>query len=121
MKELLLLWVGLSYPAVCLAAEPWDRTDIALGLTSTAALVVDWGQTRYIAKHPKQCSETNPYLGEHPSIGRVDAYFTGVIVGNLLLGNWLTPDKRKLLFGAVIVTELLVIGKNRAVGIKVEF
>lgn len=45
--------------------------------------VADWAQTRYIAKNPNDYRELNPILGSHPSVGKVNIYFSTV----LLLGT----------------------------------
>jgi hypothetical protein len=102
-------------------AEPWDTTDKVLGITSTTLLIVDWGQTRYIAKHPELYQENNVILGKHPSVGRVNAYFGTVIVGNLLLADWLSTRNRKLWLGTVTAVELVVTAHNRNIGIKLSF
>ena len=38
-------------------------------------LIVDWSQTRYIAKNPDKFYEMNPLLGKHPSVLRVNLHF----------------------------------------------
>ena len=103
------------------AQADWDRVDYLLGTTAVAALVVDWGQTRYIAKHPEAYREMNIFLGEHPSVGRVNTYFTGVIIGTVVLANWLTPANRKVFLGTITGVELLVTNHNRGLGVKIAF
>lgn len=110
----LLLFIGQVH-------ADWDRTDYALGATAIAGLVVDWGQTRYIAKHPDTHFEKNRILGEHPSVGRVDAYFAGTIAGTLAFANWLSPTNRKILLGTVTAVELVVTNRNRSLGVKIAF
>jgi hypothetical protein len=81
-------------------ATDWTTQDTVLQATMTALLVVDWGQTLWIADHTnnqKICGytydgqylcqkksdmyglppveEINPALGDHPSRGTVNAYF----------------------------------------------
>jgi hypothetical protein len=104
-----------------LHAEPWDRIDKGLGIAAVGALVVDWGQTRYIAKHPQRYQETNQILGEHPSVGRVNLYFTGAIIGTLLFADWLPSNGRKIFLGSITALELVVTSKNQALGIKIAF
>ena len=117
MKILLLLLMLIS-PSVY---ADWDSTDYALGAAAVSTLVVDWGQTRYIVKNPQKYSETNPILGEHPSMGRTNLYFLGAITGTLLLANWLEPSNRKWFLGTVTAVELVVIGRNKNIGIGVSF
>jgi hypothetical protein len=44
-----LLWSACEK---AFGAEPWDATDKALGAAVVTTMIVDWGQTRYIAQHP---------------------------------------------------------------------
>jgi hypothetical protein len=113
-----LLLAILSAPAL---SEPWDRADLALGGVAVSALVVDWGQTRYIAKHPERYRETNPILGDHPSVGRVNAYFAGSILATALIADWFRPMNRKLFLGAVAAVEIAVTNRNRSLGVKLSF
>jgi hypothetical protein len=47
-------------------AQDWTKTDTVLEAVYAGLTIVDWGQTRDIAKHPQQYSEMNPLLGKHP-------------------------------------------------------
>src|SRR5688572_11355512 len=72
-------------------AEEWKPADYALLGGAMTLLVVDWGQTRDMTRHPNyigrcpQCGspyyEHNPILGKSPSIGDVDKYFALAILG----------------------------------------
>src|SRR3990167_6853664 len=104
MKKLILILCFLPLSA----QADWDRVDKLLGATAVASLVVDWGQTRYIAKHPENYEERNLILGKHPSVGRVNVYFTGAILGTLLFANWLKPVNRKMFLGTLTAVELIV-------------
>ena len=86
-----------------------------------AALAVDWGQTRHIAKNPSRFIETNPILGTSPSVGKVDAYFIGAMVGTVALAHVLPSDWRQLFLAGVLTVELGVAQQNRALGIKMAF
>lgn len=102
-------------------AEPWDNVDLFLGATTTAALIADWGQTRYAAQHPDEFKEKNRILGEHPSVARVNVYFATYVVGALLVADWLTPDNRKLFLGVITVVEISAVKHNRSIGVKFSF
>ena len=118
MRHLLIL---LSFIG-CTHAEPWDTTDKVLGTTVVALQIVDWGQTRYLAKHPELgFYENNKLLGDHPSVGRVDVYFPALIVGTWLIADWLSPPNRKLFLGVVTVVNVAVTSRNRSIGLKVAF
>lgn len=99
----------------------WSPTDKALLATSTALLVADWGQTRYIAKNPDRFHEKNPLLGKHPSVGEVDGYFVTAIIGNYLLADVIGPTNRKWYLGGVTAMETVVVIRNRGIGIKISF
>ena len=114
-----LFFLFLIIPSLSYA--DWDKTDYVLGITAVAALVVDWGQTRYIAKHPETHREMNIFLGEHPSVGRVNTYFGGVILGTVILANWLSPTNRKAFLGTITAVELIVTHHNRGLGVKIAF
>jgi hypothetical protein len=117
MRHLLIL---LSFIG-CANAEPWDTTDKVLGTAAVATIIVDWGQTRYIAKHPDQYDENNIILGKHPSVEKVNAYFVGYIASTLLIADWLSTPNRKLFLGVISVFEIAVTAHNRSIGLKVAF
>jgi hypothetical protein len=126
---ILLAFIGHAH-----AQEAWDRVDAALGATALTATVIDWGQTRYIAKNP--CANagggtscTDPYrevgwaryfIGERPSTGQVDAYFTAAIVAGTLAAHYLPSPYRKWFLGGVALVELSVVRHNIRIGLKVE-
>jgi len=102
-------------------AQSWDTTDKALAGVALTALAVDWGQTRYIAQHPEKYKELNGFLGNHPSVKRVDTYFPVVIIGGYFLADYLSSENRKLLLGIVAVVEIGVTARNRHIGVKIAF
>ena len=51
-RAALLILVFVLFPSLCEAGDPWETTDYALAGAAVAALAVDWGQTRHIAKNP---------------------------------------------------------------------
>lgn len=121
MRALIIALALLPALAVAQSSE-WKPIDKALLVGSTAMLVVDWGQTRYIAKHPDTYHELNPILGKHPSLSRVNAYFSAAIVGNYLIAEYLIPpEARSLYLGVVTGVELAVVGRNKHLGIKLSF
>ena len=120
MNKFLLL-LALFVPLQCVAQTDWTPADKSLLAASTALLIIDWGQTRYIAKNPTRFHELNPILGRHPSIGRVNTYFAGAIIGNYLLADWLGPTNRKLYLGGITALETVVVIRNKGIGIKVAF
>jgi hypothetical protein len=120
-RAALLILAFILFPPLCHAADPWGTTDYMLAGATVAALAVDWGQTRHIAKNPERYTETNPMLGSSPSVGKVDAYFVGAMVGTVALAHVLPGDWRQLFLGGVLALELGVVNQNRQLGIKVAF
>lgn len=100
------------------ASEPWDKTDRVLGYTALGAAVADWGQARYIAENPSRFKDENPFLGQHPSRAKVDAYFVGAIGGGYLIADSLPSRYRKLFLGGAAVIEISVVQHNRALGVR---
>jgi len=103
--------------STCVHAADWgdqreqDRTLLA---TTAVMLAADWGQTRDIAAHPERFREVNPVLGRHPSTRRVDAYFTGAIIGTVGLTYVLPPQTRRLWLGGVTTLEVMVVLRNNS-------
>lgn len=94
----------------------------ALWFLMNAAIVADWGQTRYIAHHPVEYHETfNPVLGEHPSTGKVDKWFIGALVVNNGIMIALPKKHRPYYAGAVIAVETYFVVSNNHIGIKMDF
>jgi len=120
-RAALLALAFVLLPSLCQAADPWETTDYALAGAAVAALAVDWGQTRHIAKNPQRFAETNPILGASPSVGKVDAYFVGAMVGTVALAHVLPSDWRQLFLTGVLALELGVVNQNRQLGIKMAF
>ena len=120
-RSRLLVLLLVLFPSLCQAREPWEFTDYALTGAALATLAVDWGQTRNIAKNPSRFDEKNRILGTTPSVGRVDAYFVGAMLGTVAVAHLLPQDMRRLFLAGTLSMELSVIDQNRSIGIKVDF
>lgn len=88
--------------------------------TVTGLLVVDWAQTRDIARRP-DIIEMNPILGENPSINKVNQYFLGSAVLFNTAMYFLPEDHAKKLAYVVGGVQILAIGNNVAIGVKLDF
>jgi len=119
MKPLLILLL-LTLPIPSGAAE-WTPADTKREIAWQAIHVLDWGQTRYIVKHPDEFFERNFILGEHPSVGEVNTYF--VLTG--ALHYWLMrrvePETRKLLQWVTIGFGASNVANNYHLGVRVGF
>lgn len=100
-------------------------------------MAVDWSQTswamkQYAEKEPgctywdgwqkeHKYSEINPFLGDHPSQGRINTYFVGMIVGHTAIARLLPNPYRRWWQGVFIVTEAGFVAHNFSIGARVEF
>jgi hypothetical protein len=95
---------------------------LIVGLFMNTMLVLDWGQTRHIANNPTRFHETNPILGEHPSLRKVDAYFLSSLAINNVLYWKVIPKKYRTAYGtAAGAWELGFVVRNNQIGIKFDF
>lgn len=125
MPRMILLILAL-FSVTASAADDWTTTDTVLTAAVVTAEVLDWSQTRYIAKHPgyppsDPYREHNAFMGSHPTVGRVDLYFVGEIAAGAGLLYVLNPTQRRVLLGAKLGLELVLVGRNRRIGIKFAF
>ncbi len=91
----------------------WSMEDIARELGYLTLHGADWAQTRTIAKNPLSFHETNPILGVHPSVGKVNNYFLGTALGHMLLMELLPSEYRKWAQYGTIGLEAGVAGRNK--------
>ncbi len=121
MKKLLLI-ILLFFPATAYAGD-WNKVNTALELSHAAVLTLDWGQTRWIAANPQSgyFERVNPYLGKHPSVGKVDTWF---IAWELLHPaiSYLIPNPYRYIWqGLTLACEVDLTAHNYAIGIGVKF
>src|SRR3989442_7134544 len=65
----------LSTPLPAMPRLSWRQSDVALASAFTAALLIDAGQTRGLARGGWQgFRETNPLLGSRPTVGQLNTY-----------------------------------------------
>lgn len=123
MKHLLIafaVWAGLTVTQNARADE-WGTTDKALATAAVVLTVADWAQTRTIAQSPDRYYETNPILGQHPTVGSVNAYFAGALIGGAVLAYTLPATPRRWFLGGAAALELAVVGRNAHLGIRMSF
>lgn len=119
MKKFLLSTLILStascVPQPCLAE--WDAVDKGMAVVGATAHIIDWGQTRNIAKDPLNYTEINGILPKHPTVGQVDAYM--ILTGAMWLGAAaLVPDDfRKPVLGLWILSRYVIIN-NHQIGLR---
>jgi hypothetical protein len=96
VTRLLLAFVLLSG---CASAQ-WTTADTIRQGAIVALQAADYFQTRTIATETypgtdcPRWTEQNPILGEHPSVGKVNAFFITAIAANALVSYLLPPTWR---------------------------
>ena len=135
MRFLLIILLSvLVFSARPAPALEWKPPEVALQAIVTGLIVVDWGQTRTIAKNPQLFEETNKILGKHPSIARVDNYMAGALAGHLLVSHYLpavmsrlgaseafSRSSRRIWQVAWIGVQANVVRKNYRIGLTMSF
>jgi hypothetical protein len=128
---LLMLFASATH-AEGLQLDPWTSGDTHRQAAVTALLVVDWAQTRWVVNYNKSrdCGydepcithrETNGFLGAHPSMTKVNRYFTASIIGHAAISYVLPKDWREAWQYIWIGIEVDVIKQNHSVGVKMQF
>ena len=103
------------------AFDKWDRTDYALLAVSTLTMGIDWRQTRRIAEQPERYYETNPIIGRHPSLDRVDQYFAISWIIKAGIAYILPSQWRKVWLGGIIGVETGCVFRNTNIGLGISW
>ena len=100
----------------------WSQTDLTLATAFTVALMVDAGQTRWLAKGGwHDFRETNPILGSRPTVGQLNTYTA--VSGLAVLGAAaVAPARvRPWLLGAALAVEAFTIAGTTQQGVAIRF
>lgn len=117
-----LLLLGMLFLASAAhAGDDWTREDTYRQTALTALLIADWAQTRYIAKHPDEFREESFALIGHPSVGRVNTYMAGLIIGHAAISYVLDPEWRRSWQYLWIGAEFNQVRRNVSAGVKLQF
>ena len=125
--------------------QAWGKVDVALESAFWTSFVVDWAQTRYIAKNGYRytriwahhevvdgvdtivptrdgdwefMTERNPILGKHPSLRRVDAYFILSGVAHVAIARSLPERWRRVFLVSAVTLEAYCVGNNIRLGVR---
>lgn len=120
MKHKLVVFIFLL-TALQAKAEPWTTEQKAVAAVGAAALVVDYGQTRWVTQRCNGCYERNPLLGRHPHQDKVAGYFLLVPVVTYLVADHLKSDTRTKFLYVTAGLQLAVVGRNVQFGYKTSF
>ena len=116
-----VLWIAVLVVLVGCGPRTWTQADSAREAAYLALHVVDWGQTLEIADNPGQYHERNPVLGDHPSRGRVNAWFAGTALLHPVVSYLLPDDLRPYWQYGTIGLEMYCVGNNVSLGIGMGF
>jgi hypothetical protein len=117
IKFAILAFVLLSS---AVKADEWSTVEKYKQGAVIALFALDMGQTLDIKNHPDQ-HETNPILGEHPSDKRIYSYFITAAILHTVLADALPTRQRGWLQDGTIALEVVVIGSNKSLGLKIKF
>ena len=98
----------------------WSSGDTNRQLAFTALQLVDWAQTREIARN-SDFYETNPILGKYPSSTEVDVYFAATTLGHYLVSRALPSDYRKAWQYVWIGVQAGYVTHNYQMGVRIRF
>ena len=121
MKILLSLILLISSYAQ--ATDNWTTGDTYRELTFQTLNIIDWGQTRYIAKNPDQFyeSESAWIIGNHPSIETVDTFMLVSAILHPVIAYYL-PSSWRLAFQYITIGDKLnATAGNASIGIRMSF
>lgn len=104
-----------------LRPDPWTRDQKIMQGTASLLNIIDWGQTLDIVDKPDQYYETNPYLGDHPSRGKVNRYFACSMAAKILTTHLLPSNLRKYWLGSNIMVSGYYVNNNYHIGLRVNF
>ncbi len=113
-----MMRLGTALPA----RLSWRGSDVALAGAFVVALATDAAQTRGLARRQwRGYRESNPILGAHPSVGRVNTY--SVVTGLTVLGAAAAVSSRvrPWLLGAALAVETFTVGASVRQGVAVKF
>lgn len=105
---------------ILLTGCSFTKAEIGLEAAYLGLLVLDWGQTLYIADH-EDYYERNPILGRHPSRGAVNSYFLMSALLHPLVSVVLPKEYRAWWQGGTIGLDALCVGNNFSIGIGMGF
>jgi hypothetical protein len=120
----------LAYILTCMAllsstaqADDWTPSNTAWEAAFIAATIVDCGQTRDISRRPayEGYYEHNTIIGRNPSVGRIDKYFSAVLIGHFAVSYVLPKKYRETWQKYTTVSQVAIIAHNHYIGLRVDF
>lgn len=119
MKRLIAIAALLvMLPVNASAFDKMDRVDTGMLAAYTVLHVMDWRQTRQIAKNPNVYWERNPLLGKHPSVSRVNKYMLASLATTAAFTYGLPKKYRRIFLGASITVTGSLVVHNFNIGLR---
>jgi len=102
-------------------AREWTNEEKIWGTVAGSMMLGDWTTTRYGSRHWHEgYYEKNFILGKQPHTDKVDLYFLVVIPAAYLAADYFS-DYRKIILMSLSATELVMVGNNLSIGLKLKF
>lgn len=120
MKKILAAAV-LAFATVAHAADDLTPGQMAMEAAYSLALLADRSQTMQIHDSGGKLREGNPLLGSDPSVARINRHFATWAVAHYLATRAVPTEYRKYWQGGSLAVELVVIGRNKRLGLNVKF
>ena len=122
MKIIVITFVLTFWLAnVAHAADTWTKADTARELTALVLRMIDYKTTRDIARKPDEYIESNPILGEHPSLGRINTYFVATSLIHPVISYYLPRNYREAFQYISIGISLTASTVNIMSGLQIRF
>lgn len=100
----------------------WTRSHTALAGAFAITLLIDAAQTRALARQGwPGFRESNPLLGDHPSVGQVNTYTALAGLSVLGAAAAVPPRVRPWLLGAALAVEAFTVGGSMRQGLPIRF
>lgn len=103
------------------AVEDWTPLNTQLEIAHLITHVIDFGQTKEIAKNPDKYYEINPLLGKHPNVESVKTYFAFTAIIHPIIAAHLSPRNRLIYQIGTLALSFAAASHNRAIGISINF
>jgi len=123
MKRFFLI-ILLCFSTICQAEDfaLWTQEQKNWYIASNIMLALDWRTTHDMSRRWNEgYREFNPLLGKTPSTSRVNNYFVGYFLANYVIASSLSGENRTLYLKGITTLELMAVGNNLALGLRVRF
>ena len=101
-------------------ASDWSIADKQRQVAYTVLHIMDWAQTRNIARH-SDWYEVNPIMGKRPSQATVNQYFATTLLLHYIVVDRLPPSLRRKFQVGTITIQAYTVGRNHSLGIQMRF